>query len=185
MTILRERAQGTNNRVTAGLPSLTPERRFYLTEDILKRVYQQELQAESRRNDEYAADPGDGARTMAEWDAQIGIPLQGERIIGRLRRLNHNLFFERSKSDGSKYGVYLLKPEAERGLEFICGFEVETNPEFTVIIQDDKGGFKKFIPGWRRLLMRLIRAKLITESGAHRMFGPPNRDSERWARFIQ
>jgi hypothetical protein len=185
MATLRERARDDHKRVTGGIPSLSPERRFYLTDQELHRLYQQSLLKEVVSNENYAADPQDGKRTMADWEAQVGIPLQGERLIGRLKKLNSQLYFERSKSDPSRYGCYLRNSERERGLEYIIGFEADLNPEFTVIVQDDHGKFKKFIPGWRRVLMRLIRAKLISEPQANKVFGPPNRDSERWALFTQ
>ena len=185
MAILREHARGDNQRITAGIPSLSSAKRFYLTDQALHRIYQQSLLAEVQANDSYAADPGDGKRTMAQWEAQVGIPLQGERIIGRLRKMNPQLYFERSKSDGTKYGAYLLNPLREGGLEYLVGFETEINPEFTVMLQDDKGKFKKFIPGWRRVLMRLIRSRIISEAQANKVFGPPNRDSERWTLLTQ
>lgn len=185
MAILREHAQGTNNRVTAGLPSLSPERRFNVTEKQLHHEYQRALRREVIHNAAIAAHPEDGSRAMDNAEAQMGIPLQGERIIGRLRRLNSNLYFERSIADPSRYGCYLLNPQVEGGKEYLVGFEAELNPEFTVIVNDEKGEFKKFIPGWRRVLMRLIRARVITEARANAMFGPPNRDSERWALYTQ
>jgi hypothetical protein len=183
LAILREYARRDKGKVTAGIPSLSPAKRFYLTDAALQHIYQQNLVAEAVKNDKWAADPGDGQRTMAEWAAQVGIPLSAERIITRLRRLNNNLVFERSRADESKWGVYLAKHGGT--LEFLCGFEAATNPEFTVVQQDERGQFKKFIPGWRRILMRLIRAKLISESAANRVFGPPNRDSQRWAELTQ
>lgn len=183
MAILREHAQRDNGKVTAGLPALTSERRFTLTEQQLHRLYQQALQREVVENDQKAAHPTDGGRPMDNPDAQVGIPLQGERIIGRLKRLNPNLWFERSLSDPSKYGCYVLDSTKETGKQYIVGFEAAINPEFTVILNDDKGKFKKFIPGWRRVLMRLIRARLITEARANAVFGPPNRDSERWTQL--
>ena len=183
MPVLREHAARDNGKVTAGLPALTSQRRFELTEQQLHRIYQQSLRREVVHNDHIAAHPEDGGRPMDNMDAQIGIPLQGERIIGRLKKLNPNLWFERSLSDSSKYGCYLLRSDVDGGKEYLVGFEAELNPEFTVIVNDDQGKFKKFIPGWRRVLMRLIRARVITEARAHAVFGPPNRDSERWTQL--
>ena len=183
MAILRERAQRDNGKVTAGIPSLTSERRFELTERQLHRLYQESLLREVVHNDHIAAHPVDGGRPMDNPDAQVGIPLQGERIIGRLKRLNPNLWFERSLSDPTRYGCYALSPLHDGGKLYIVGFEAELNPEFTVIVNDEQGKFKKFIPGWRRVLMRLIRSRLISEAQANKVFGPPNRDSERWTQL--
>lgn len=183
MPILRERAQRDNGKVTAGLPALTSERRFEVTDAQLHQIYQQALLREVVENDRKAAHPTDGGRPMEVAEAQVGIPLQGERIIGRLKKLNPYLWFERSLADPTRYGCYILSPSHEGGKLYIVGFEAEMNPEFTLIVNDEWGKFKKFVPGWRRVLMRLIRARIISEAQAHNIFGPPTRDSERWAQL--
>ena len=183
MALALEKPKNDKGKVTAGLPSLSPERRYSLTERQLKKIYQQALVAEYKGNAQSANAPSDGTRPMTSWDAQAGIPLQAHQIERRLRKLNPNLWFERSKADPQKTGVYLRKDDGE--LMFLVGMEAEMNPEFTVTVNDEEGNFQKMIPGWRRILMRLIRGKFISETKAYLAFGPPNRDSERWARFTQ
>lgn len=179
----RENPKITNNSVTAGISSLSPEKRYALTKRQLDRVYQESLVQIQTQNDNLANAPKDGARSMTDWQAQVGITLKAHQIERRLRKLNPSLWFQRSNSDPTKTGVYYRGKDGK--LQFICGMESDINPEFTVTVNDDQGQFKKMIPGWRRVLMRLIRAKFITEPGANVQFGPPNRDSERWMRFVQ
>lgn len=184
MASVREHARPDNQRVTAGIPSLTSERRMAITDAYLKRAYQTSLVSEYQANDDAANQPRDAARPMNNWDAQVGIPLRSHQIIKRLRKLNPSLWFELSRADHNKTGIYIPNP-VDGSLQYIVGMETEVNPEFTVTINDDNGNFQRMIPGWRRVLMRLIRAGFISESGANALFGPPNRDSERWATFTQ
>lgn len=186
MATLRERAKDERGRITAGLPSLSPQKRHEITEHYLHRIYQQSLQAEYRNN-EQAALEGDGAiRDTTNMEEVVGIPLTGVRLATRLGKLNRSLWFEQSKNDSSKSAVYLLKNEmGELKKEFICGYETEWNPEFSLRVVDNEGKAKGIISGWRRVLARLIRARLISEAKAFAVFGPPSRDSENWMKFTQ
>jgi hypothetical protein len=181
-----EHAADDRGRVTAGLPSLSSDKRRDITERQLNHLYQRACQAEYFRNEQDALASDGGIEDVTDWEQVVGMPLSGPRIITRLRRLNPNLYFELSKADASKTGVYLL--ETVMGVQerrFLCGMETEINPEFSVRITDEKGLPKGIIAGWRRLLMRLIRGRIITESRANAIFGPPSRDSENWARYTQ
>lgn len=171
--------------MTAGIPSLDSEKRTDITERELNHIYQRALQTEYRSGEQAALESDGSIQDTTDWEQVVGIPLLGARIMSRLRKLNHNLWFEPSNSDRSKTGVYILKSNLLGGQEkeFICGMETELNPEYSLRVVDDKGAAKGIVSGWRRLLMRLIRAGLITEPGAFALFGPPSRDSENWARF--
>jgi hypothetical protein len=185
MALVLEHAQDDRAKVTGGIPSLDSSRRKEITESALMQVYQRACQAEYRNN-EAAATADDGDRTTKDWDAQVGIPLIGARIIGRLKKLNPNLWFEVSNADKNKTGVYILKNDGKGGQEkqFICGMETELSPEFSVRVVDEQGKLKGEIRGWRTMLMRLIKAGFIQQEAAFRLFGPPNRDSANWARFM-
>ncbi len=171
-------------RVSAGNPALSPEKRREISESQLRDVYQKQLQREYKLNEDQAV-ADDNGMDVTDWEQMVGMPLVGPRIITRLRRLNHKLWFELSNADPTKTGIYLLKNDFLGGQEkeFICGMETEINPEYSVRITDEQGKPKGIISGWRRVLMRLIRKNLITESAAWTLFGPPSRDSENWARF--
>lgn len=181
-----EHPQNDRGRVTAGLPALTSEKRRDITAYQLRQIYQRACQQEYRSNEEKALARDGAIEDVTDWEQVVGIPLMGARIIGRLKKLNSNLWFEQSHADASKTGVYILKNDFQggQGKQFLCGMETDLNPEFSVRITDDEGTPKGIIAGWRRLLMRLIRAKLITEPKANAIFGPPSRDSENWARFV-
>lgn len=181
----REHAQDDRGKVTAGLPSLSSEKRHDITDEALRKVYQDSLVNEYTKNEKDALASDGEINDTTDWEQVVGIPLSGARFLTRLKKLNHNLWFEPSNSDTSKTGIYLLKNDFKGGLEkeFIVGVETEWNPEFTLRITDKEGNAKGILPGWRRALTRLIRANLINEAAAFRLFGPPSRDSENWARF--
>jgi hypothetical protein len=185
VSLTLEKPRADQGRVTAGIPSLSSARRTSITEAQLRHIYQRSLQADYRGREEKALEPDGTIQDTTDWEQIVGIPLTGVRIMARLKKLNPNLWFERANADSSKTGVYVLKPDGKGGMEkqFICGMESELSPEFTLRVTDNDGKPKGIIGGWRRLLMRLIRERLITESRAWALFGPPSRDSENWARF--
>ena len=184
MPLALEKPRDDNARITAGIPGLSSQMRRQITETQLSRAYQRTLQQEYFKNQENAK-ADDNGTDVTDWDQIVGIPLTGARIISRLKKLNPSLWFEVSNADPNKMGIYLLCSDLQGGMDrkFICGMEREINPEFSLRIVDDKGEAKGIISGWRRVLMRLIRERLITEPGAWSLFGPPTRDSENWARF--
>lgn len=185
MSLTLEKPREDRGKITAGIPSLDSTRRTSITEAQLLHIYQRSLQADYRGREEAAIAPDGMISDTTAWDEIVGIPLTGVRIMARLKKLNPNLWFERANADASKTGVYILKPDGKGGMEkvYLCGMESELSPEFSLRITDNEGKAKGIIGGWRRLLMRLIRERIITESRANALFGPPSRDSENWARF--
>ena len=181
----REKYRDDGQRVTAGLPSLSPEKRREVTESQLRYAYQKACQNEYKQNEDDAFASDGAIDDVSDWGQVVGIALQGWQVCARLKKLNPNLWFERSNAAPDQLGIYLLKNDFKGGQtkEFLCGMQAELNPEFSLRVKNDDGTPKGIIPGWRRVLMRLIRKSVITESGAHAMFGPPSRDSENWARF--
>ena len=185
MAPVLEHYRDDNQRVTAGLPSLSPDKRREVTEEQLRYAYQKACQNEYKRNEEAALASDGDMEDTSNWEEIVGIPLEGWKICARLKKLNPNLWFERSNAAPSQLGVYLLKNDFKGGQnrEFLCGMEAELSPEFSLRVKNPDGTAKGIIPGWRRVLMKLIRKNIITESGAHAIFGPPSRGSENWARF--
>lgn len=172
-------AINSNERVTAGIPGLSPLIRdstdyFHRQRDTQDAAFKQK---EDRRKQAIAPD---GQRDSTNREVQEGIPLHSSVIIWRLKQLNSNLWFEVSNSDVDKMGIYYLDPEAEEGKRFIVGMEREWSPEFTTVLHDERGECNGIAAGWRRAIMRLIRTRFISESGAYKLFGPPSRDSEKW-----
>lgn len=185
MSLTLEKPREDRGRVTAGIPSLDSKRRTDITETQLRHIYQRSLQADYRSREEKALDSDGAIQDTTDWEQTVGIPLTGVRIMARLKKLNPNLWFERANADSSKTGVYILKPDGKGGMEkqFICGMESELSPEFSLRVTDNEGKPKGIIGGWRRLLMKLIRDRIISEARANALFGPPSRDSENWARY--
>lgn len=184
---LREQYRDDNQKVTAGVSSLSPNKRRDFTETEIRMAYQKACQNEYVQNEKDALASDGDIGDVSNWGEVVGVALQGWQVCARLKKLNSNLWFERSNSNPSQLGVYLLKNDFKGGQarEFLCGMEAELNPEFSLRVKNEDGTPKGIIPGWRRVLMRLIRKSIITEPGAYAMFGPPNRDSENWARFTQ
>ena len=151
----------------------------------LQQIFQRDCERHVKAKEQACLLPDGAIEDVTDWDQVVGIPLMGSTISIRLKRMNPNLWFEVSHADQSKTGVYILKNDFMGGQEkeFLCGMETDINPEFSVRIVDDKGQPKGIISGWRRVLMKLISAKMITESKATALFGPPSRQSENWARF--
>lgn len=164
--------------------NVSPEERYRKDREAYKRDYLHALYAESEGKRLDAVKP-DAGRDTTDKEAQRGIELESSRIIGRLRKLNPNLWFEQSNADATKMGIYYLDPLAEGGRRFLCGFETGISPEFSVRLVDENGNFKSEKRGWRTVLSKLIRKGFISEVGAFALFGPPSRDSEFWYRQTQ
>jgi len=164
------------NRVTQGLPSLSPSKRYTLDHRGATRAYQEAL-IHDAQDKEAAASAPDADHPTTSLEAQVGRPLTGHEIAARLRKLNGNLIFERSLAVPDKMGIYHVHDGRK---DFLMGYEYGYSPEFSVRHVNDKGQFVKETRGWRTVLMRLIRQRLITASGAARLFGLPTRTSHNW-----
>lgn len=123
----------------------------------------------------------DGDRPASDMAAQMGKPLMGLEVKNRLKRLNTNLYFERSPLTGMD-GIYFYPGIGER--RYLFCMEAEFTPEFSVrITHSETGKFKEF-RGYRTVLARLIKQGYITEAGAEKEFGLPSRSSQRWGKSL-
>jgi hypothetical protein len=138
--------------------------------------------------------PLDGGISTANALAQLGRPMSSADVIARLKRMNPNLHFEVAIMDRTKMGVYVLTGEGKR---FICGMEHGYMPEFSyqhtsprrTPDPDNPGNWLTVqvisgeTRGWRTVLARLLRERLITLPQIERYFNPAyGRSSERWQR---
>lgn len=182
-----ERVADDHGKVTAGLPSLFPEKRREITEYHLQRLYQRELQREYRQGEENALASDGSIKDVTDPEQVAGICLPGWVVAMRLtkcaRKNGQNLYFKRLNCRPDLTEVYWLKPGEDP--DKICNMQTDINTEFALRVVDSEGKVKAQIPGWRRTGMRLIRSGIITLSDFHKMFGPPSRDSENWQRFTQ
>ena len=113
-----------------------------------------------------------------------GLPLHSDTIIRRLMRLNPNLWFEVAHADKNRYGIYLLDPGAEGHRQFICGMPRGMCREYSSMRQTETGEVTDVVPGWRTILARLVRKRLIPEPAAVLLFGTPSVTSKRWQRAV-
>lgn len=141
--------------------------------------------------------PQDGDISTANSLAQLGRPMSSADVITRLKRMNNNLHFERAIADPKLMGIYLIRSE-EPKKRFVCGMEAGYMPEFSVqhtkqkrVPDPDNPGRWLSVPeisgetrGWRTVLARLLRNRLITMPQIDRYFNPSyGRSSERWQRL--
>ena len=174
--------------VTAGVPSLSPLRRGILDYRHAQRIKSRAMTAEAKSAQAVLTAP-DGDRPTTSPEAQLGRPLHSRDIILRLRKLNPNLVFERSKADPSVMGIYIPSPGANstdpdlhyRGLQHILGFEFGYSPEFTINRTDNSGKWVGQTRGWRKVLAALIRCRLIDRCAAETLFAiPAGPQSRNW-----
>ena len=136
----------------------------------------------------------DGNFLTTDLSAQLGRPLSRALLIHRLSRLNPNLVFEQSRANPDIGAVYFRDGVSNlddldhncRGRRHIVGMEwIGVSPEFTTRkIELDKFGkpqMKGQIRGWRTVLARLIKERLISVPDAERVFSiSKGRESQRW-----
>ncbi len=177
-------------KVTAGLPALSPQLRSRV--DTVRRTRAMNRQAllDTLERESYAADSGGLGGNDLEY--QIGRPLTAAQFEQRIRRCNPNLLVERSRADPTKRGVYRVEDGERR---FICGMESGYMPEFSVrhiemqeIPDPDIAGHWQKIPkfkgetrGWRTVLARLLRHRVIEPAAIERWFEiSQGRSSRNW-----
>lgn len=177
-----------NGRMTAGLPGLLPQiRRRKDTTVRTRHIDRLNLQQQYERD--FITTAPDGDRTVTSLEAQLGKPMTSQQVIERLKRINSRLHFEISLADPTKMGIYLVGPSKQ----FICGMERGFMPEFSVrhseeieMPSPDLDGTKKKVKritretrGWRTVLLRLMKARIITISDVYAHFAL-SRDSKNW-----
>lgn len=163
---------------------LSPEERYKFDRGGYKKEYQDALldDAEAKKRAAVALDNG---RSRTDKDQCIGMPLHSDVFIRRLTQLNSSLWFERANADHAKIGIYLQVPismEYLEGKKFLFGFHEGVMPEFT--LQKDPGQDGENVgilrQGWRTILMRLVRMRVISLAQVEVIFGPPSHDSMYW-----
>lgn len=202
-----ERDAGVQKRTSAspGLDSLERalcERQGYQTQ------FQRDAYLEQVARDAAYVAP-DGSRIRNVLEAGIGQPLIGAEVQRRLLLLNPTLIFEPSPVPGRIcIRRRISDPVLGETTSYICAMERGLMPEFSILhfIEEDyfdaktratpEGtlAIKKRLKineknpetrGWRTVLVRLIKERLITREGAERLFGLPSKDSFNWQAKLQ
>lgn len=135
----------------------------------------------------------DGNVATTDHLAQMGRALPRTELIERLHKLNPNLIFEQSRNYPTMGGIYIRDGISNmtdldfacRGRKHLVGMEWGISPEFTTrkIVEDKFGRpqMKGQIRGWRTILQRLIKERLIAIPAAERVFSiARGRQSQRW-----
>lgn len=162
-------------RVSQGIPSLLPEKRAAIGYRERQRFKTRLTIADAQAKKKQATAP-DGQRDRTK--ETIGYSLTPGQLMKRLIRLCPRLHFERSHAAPSQMGIYLLDESIEGGKRFICGMHADDPmPEFSVL---NESGAYEDKRGWRTVLYRLIKQRLITEAQAEVVFGPQG-NSKNWA----
>jgi hypothetical protein len=161
-------------RVTAGLPSLDPQRRASTLANERKREKLKAAEQDGLRKKEQAV-AADGGRPRTVLEACLGNALTGEQVTKRLRSLNSNLIFENHPTMRDRICVSIHDPKMPEKKRFICGMERGYAPEFSVL-DEETGSEKK--RGYWTVIYKLIKERLITKAGAERVFGVPH--SKNW-----
>lgn len=164
-------------RVSAGLPALDPLSRTLQDYRAEQQAKTRQMVAEAEQKQSALVAP-DGDRPTHLMEAQLGRPMTSGEIIKRLKRLNPNLLFERSIADPSIMGIYVAEKN-EYGRRHLFGFEFGYSPEYSVRTTDAEGRFRE-VRGWRTVLARLIRTRMISKEAAENAFGIPTLDSKNW-----
>jgi len=156
------------------------QRTRQLSDDAVKRDWERNLETHAE----------DAGRPSTDIFAQMGRPLARIEVEKRLLKCNPNFFFEISKSDPSKSGVYIAEPLPDelgvlrRQKKFLTGMESGISPEFSVrhVVPErvpnpscpgewmDRPKFIGETRGWRTVIARLVRSKHLELEGAKRIF---------------
>lgn len=183
------------------LDSVQAARQQRQTRALEQREQGRELLRADIRNKEVTV-ASDGAIATTSLLQQLGTPLSSQDVIQRLSKMNRNLVFEVSNGDPSKMGAYVIENrrqwdgslQAEK--RFVCGMERGFMPERSVrhmtktMVPDpdiplhrrEVPVFTKETRGWRTVLARLLKERLITKPQIERYF-PVGGVSRNWQRL--
>lgn len=143
----------------------------------------------------------DGDSDVTNLLEQMGRPLSADTVISKLRRLNQNLIFEQSINYPELTGIYVSFPKKTlTGIvvdrQHVCGMPSPPAllPEFSVrhykMVEKPNPKDKYEIikvrefadetRGWRTVILRLIKERLISQSAAEREFDISGGRSSRY-----
>lgn len=189
-------------RVTQGVPALSPAERAAVDYKKAQKRKQDEAVQDFRRKQELCIGD-DGKTPTTNLEAALGKPLSLDQFSKKLKQVNARLIVERSKNYPKLAGIYIRDGvsnlddpnEQYRGVRYL-GISLESGfaPEFTVrhaklesyydaeteTIKQRQVPTGELTIGWRVPLARLIRLGFITPFQCDKVFGLPSRDSKNW-----
>jgi hypothetical protein len=170
--------------------------------------FERDAQKEQQRRDEHYV-ASDGGRPRNVREAGVGRPLLGTEVQKRLLMLNPALIFEDSTYPGRIcIKRWISDPVLGETLHYVTAMERGLMPEFSILnfveeeyfdaqtqaIPEGTGLIKTRLKidernpetrGWRTVILRLIKERLISREGAERLFGLPSHDSRNWQGNLQ
>jgi hypothetical protein len=163
-------------RVTAGVPSLLPEKRAAISNKQRMAFKRDALIGDAEAKKKKAGE-GDGNRSRTLKDAS-GMWLNTDEFFKRLFRLKSNTFYcEPTNGYKDRVTIYRLTNNPENPKVYVGAVHKDKIPEFSIF--DKEKHSVKFM-GWRTVLLRLITAKIITQAAVETTFGPPRATSKNW-----
>lgn len=171
--------EDVKGKVTAGLPSLLPEKRAAISRQQKMEHKRDSLIADAEGKKK-AAGAKDGERSRTLKDAS-GWWLDTEEFVRRLSRLTKNLFFLPTSGFKDRISIYRQTNDPEHPLVYVGAVHKDKIPEFSIF--DDKTHAVKMM-GWRTVLLRLVTSKIITQSAVETTFGPPRASSRNWQKLF-
>jgi hypothetical protein len=176
-------------KVTAGIPSLLPAKRQAIDVRQKSRAFSDQAISEKVKQMEATVQEDDGV-SVTNSLAQTGRAMTSSEVILRLKKMNRSLWFEPSILSPSVMGIYVILGDEKK---FICGMERGWMPEFSIRhtkdeeVPDGSGGWRKVATfqretrGWRTVLARLLRDRLISMPQIDKFFNPlGGRSSQNW-----
>ena len=108
--------------------------------------------------------------------ARIGRPMHHSDLIAKLTRLVPSLYITEGniKGDLAVFRVYPQpQPRLEgRSFEYLFYMPIGLMPEFSIYEFNERNiPVREKMRGWRTVLLRLIKSKLLTEDQCHEAFG--------------
>jgi len=155
--------------------------------------YEAQLKEERRRNDVLLQPDGDV--DVRNEEAQRGRRMLRSEFVRRVQKLNPNLWYEQSIHDSTKGGIYVTDLRSPYGKRMAAAMPHDVVNEFSTILTrpmlqplnatdaqwrviqevDQK------IPGWRAILLALLKDGLIGAGALDKEFKiTQGRSSQRW-----
>lgn len=173
---------------------LSPEHVKSVDGILLKR-HTQRVQASQEVLGNDALLAPDGSRDVTSREAQKGRVLSRGTLVHKILKLNPNLWYEQSLRFPAQGGLYIVDIQAPYGKRMVCSFSHDCVSEFSVRITVPDvvpalGSHAQWMairrvdqqePGWRSVLLKLIKEGLITPAAAEAEFKiSQGRSSQKW-----
>lgn len=116
---------------------------------------------------------------LKDVEARLGQQMTHTDLVYKVTKLNPRIWAEDSINDKNVVGFYTL--DAEGNKKYLVAFEKGFLPEFSYILTDAADLPIKEKRGWRTVLVRLLKSKVLTWKQIMLIFGDTHgKASRRW-----